>query len=414
MNTKIFWIAFNNVIKHKRRMFFNIATFMVNSMALLFMLGMIKGMYNQAFDGTIALETGHFKIYNRQYFEEKEKMPLEYNIRDPFKVIESIKGIPYFVAAAPRIQRFAVLSDFHKKTNVFMVGVDTESELKTMKTLDRVPVDARLPAEGGKVLVGKKLASLMEAAAGAPMLLYAQTAHKSNNLADLEVQGHYSAGYAKMEKGIVFVPFIFASEFLDMGGAATEITVRIKDKMYILPAKIELEKIVKEKYPELVVRDWTQEARTLIEGAKADLVSYSIMFGVLLFLAIFIITNTLTITVFERTAEIGTLRAIGLEKGQIRWMFMWEGLLLSLGGAIVGGILSVPIALYMNIHGVTFPGELMDSLPFPIEAMTSKNGWTDWLLVTGICLLTGALGALKPSKVASETNIVDALKKGVR
>lgn len=414
MNTKIFKIAFSNVLKHKRRTFFNIITFMANSIALLFVIGLIKGMYNQAFERTIDLDTGHFKIYHKEYAADKQKMPLEHNIKDPYAVMDALKDVPYFVAAAPRIRNFAVLSDFQKKTTVMVVGVDTENELKAMKTLERVPPEYRLPASGGVVLIGKKLAPLMKANPGDPMLLYSQTAYKANNLADLSVLGQYSAGFAAMEKGVVFVPFKFASEFLDMSGAATEIAVRIQDKMYLLQAKKEIDRILAEKFPDLVANDWTKEASGLIEGAKADLVSYSVLFGILLFLAVFIITNTLTITVFERTAEIGTLRAIGLEKGQIGWMFMWEGLLLSLGGALAGGLISIPIAMYMNTTGITMPGEMIEKMPFPIESMTSKNVWTDWILVTVICLVTGILGALKPSKKAAETNIVDALKKGVR
>ncbi len=414
MNFHILRIAFSNIMKHRRRTFFNVITFMANSIALLLVIGMIRGMYNQAFERTIELDTGHFKVYNRAYAEDRQKMPIEYNIRNPYEVIEAIKGIPHFVAAAPRIQKFAVLSDFRKKTNVMMTGVDMEAEIKAMKTLERVPREAWLPRAGGKVLIGKKLASLMAAEPGDAMLLYSQTVHKANNLADIEVAGHYTSGFAKMEKSVIFVPFGFASEFLDMDGAATEIVVRIEDKMYILDAKRKIESILAEKFPDLTVRDWTQEAAGLIEGAKADFVSYSVLFAILLFLAVFIITNTLTITVFERTAEIGTLRAIGMERGQIGWMFMWEGLLLSLGGAIAGGLISIPIAIYMNTVGITYPPEFADKMPFPIESMTSKNDWTDWLIVALVCLVTGVIGALKPAKRAADTNIVEALKKGVR
>ena len=133
-----------------------------------------------------------------------------------------------------------------------------------------------------------------------------------------------------------------------------------------------------------------------------------------LFLAVFIIMNTLTIAVFERTAEIGTIRAIGLEKNQVRWVFMWEGIILSLGGAIVGGIIAIPIAYYMNVVGITIPPEFFDKMPFPIESMLSKNVPFDWVLTTIICLVTGIIGAIFPANRAAKTNIVDALKKGVR
>jgi len=199
-----------------------------------------------------------------------------------------------------------------------------------------------------------------------------------------------------------------------MENKATEIIVRIKDRKYVPEVQVELEKIIKDKYPELVVNNWKQEASDLIAGAQADYVSYAIMFAILLFLAIFIIANTLTITVFERTAEIGTLRAIGLQTNQVRWMFLYEGLFLAIIGAVLGGILALPMAYYMNVVGMSMPAEMMDKMPFPIDSMVSKNSWFDWILVTGICLVTGMIGAILPANRAAKIKIVDALKKGVR
>lgn len=414
MNMKIIKIAFNNIFKQKRRTFFNLITFAANAVALITMIGMLNGMYNQAFERTIELDTGHFKIYNAKFLEEKAKLPIELNIKDPYTVIEEIKGIKYFVAAAPRITRHITVSDFKKKTSVMAIGIDMKAELVAMRTFEKLDPADRLPDAGGKILLGAKLASLMGVSKGDSMLIYGQTAYKANNLSDVEVQGLYSSGFEKMDKNIAFVPLSFFQDFLDIPGSATEIVVRIKERKYVKNVKSEIEKILAEKHPELKVRDWTEEAASLIAGAQMDYMSYSVLFAILLFLAVFIIMNTITITVFERTAEIGTLRAIGLEKQQVGWMFMWEGLMLSLGGAILGGLLAVPVAFYMNMKGIPMPAEFADMMPFPIESMTSKNTWFDWVLTTGICLVTGVIGAILPSMRAAGTNIVDALKKGVR
>lgn len=414
MNFKIIKIALSNILKQKRRTFFNLVTFAANAVALITMMGMLSGMYNQAFERTIELDTGHFKIYNAKFLEEKAKLPIELNIEKPYEVIESIKGINHFVAAAPRITRHITLSDYKKKTSVMAIGIDMKAELQTMRTFEKLAEEDRLPEAGGKILLGAKLASLMGVGRGSHMLLYGQTAHKANNLSDADVQGLYSSGFEKMDKNVAFVTLSFFQEFLDIPGAATEIVVRIKDRKHVKVVKAEIKKILAEKYPDLKVRDWTEEAAALIAGAQMDFASYSILFAILLFLAIFIIMNTLTITVFERTAEIGTLRAIGLEKEQVGWMFMWEGLMLSFGGAVLGGLLAVPVALYMNIYGIPMPAEFADMMPFPIESMTSKNSWFDWVITTGICLITGVIGAILPSVRAADTNIVDALKKGVR
>ncbi|MCX8093812.1 MAG: FtsX-like permease family protein [Candidatus Goldbacteria bacterium] len=413
MNLKIIKIAFNNLLKHSGRTIFNLFTFATNALALIVLLGMLKGMYNEAFERTIALDTGHFKIYHKDYITEKEKMPLDKNIKNPYEVIKSIENVPYFICATPRIKKYGILSNTLNKTNVIITGIDMNRELQTMNLFKNLKKENYL-GNGGEILVGKRLAELMKSNTGDLMLIYSQTQHKANNLMDVTLKGIYSIGFAVMEKMIVYIPFDFAQQFFDMPDCATEIIIKIQDKKFVPFVKSRIENILKEKYPELILRDWTQEAEGLIAGVQADFISYGILFAILLIMAVSIIMNTLTITVFERTAEIGTLRAIGLTKGQIRWMFLWEGILLSLGGAIIGGIIVLPIVYYLNIHGMTMPPEIMDKMPYPFESLKSKNEIIDWFITYVICIITGIIGAILPANRAAGTNVVDALKKGVR
>jgi putative ABC transport system permease protein len=328
-------------------------------------------------------------------------------------VIKSIEGISHFVSAVPRIRKNGLLSNTVNKTNVIITGIDMQGELKTTDLFKNLKKENYLE-DSGEILIGQRLSELMKIRSGDFILIYSQTQYKANNLMDVSVKGIYSIGFAMMEKMLVYIPLSFAQNFFDMPDCATEIIIRIDDKKYVPLVKKQLEDILKRKYPELIVRDWTQEAEGLIAGAQADFISYGVLFAILLFMAISIIMNTLTITVFERTAEIGTLRAIGLTKGQIGWMFLWEGILLSLGGAIIGGILVLPIVAYLNLHGMTFPQDIMDKMPFPFESMKSRNEIIDWFITYIVCIITGIIGAILPANRAAGTNVVDALKKGVR
>ena len=414
MNIKIFKIAVNNVLKHKRRSFFNALTFSINAVALIMLLGLLKGMYNNMYERSIDLQTGHFKIYKAGYIDKKAKMPLDLSIEMPYSVIDDITGIPYFVGASPRLVKNAVLSDLANKTDVIMIGIDMPEEMKITADFKNITGSALAPNKG-QLLMGRKLASMMKLKPGADLLLYSQTKYKSNNLVDAALAGVYYIGFDSMEKSVVFVPLKFAQDFLDTGDEATEIMVRIKDRAYVPEAKKALEAVLAARHPGLVVRDWKQEASSLIAGARADYMSYAIVFGILLFLAVFIIMNTLTMTVYERTAEIGTLRAIGMESGHIKWMFFLEGIILSLAGAIIGGIIAIPLAYLLDTHGLHFDSDTMQRMNFPMaEALKGKNAYTDWLLVFLVCLITGALGAIIPADRASKINIVEALKKGIR
>jgi putative ABC transport system permease protein len=63
----------------------------------------------------------------------------------------------------------------------------------------------------------------------------------------------------------------------------------------------------------------------------------------------------MTMSVFERTREIGTLLAIGMERGQIRSLFLLEGVLLGLGGSLIGAIVSLLLRIGLNASGIMLP-----------------------------------------------------------
>jgi putative ABC transport system permease protein len=80
----------------------------------------------------------------------------------------------------------------------------------------------------------------------------------------------------------------------------------------------------------------------------------SVIYGatLLIFLiVVFILMNTLIISVLERTGEIGTLRAIGGEKGFITGIFLWESFLLNGAAALVGMLLSLVLILAVSGQG---------------------------------------------------------------
>ena len=121
----------------------------------------------------------------------------------------------------------------------------------------------------------------------------------------------------------------------------------------------------------------------------------------LLFLAIIVamlgITNTLALSILERTREIGLLRAIGMQQRNVRRMIRWEAVIISLFGALLG------IAL-----GVFLGWAVVQSLAD--EGLGSFD--IPWLQLIALVLLSGFVGviaAIYPSYKASRLNILDAI-----
>ena len=125
-------------------------------------------------------------------------------------------------------------------------------------------------------------------------------------------------------------------------------------------------------------------------------------------IVLFTVSNTMNTTVVERTVEIGTLRAIGLRRGGILRLFVIEGALLGLCGAILGAILALVLSVIINQIGMPWlpPGNV-ELVPFTV------NVWGEDRMILGttfglICVAT--LSAWWPAYRAARLDVVDALR----
>jgi len=125
-------------------------------------------------------------------------------------------------------------------------------------------------------------------------------------------------------------------------------------------------------------------------------------------IVLFTVVNTMTMTVMERTSEIGTTRAMGVRRAGIRRQFLLEGWLLGALGASIGVAVAFAIALVVNRAGLTWtpPGNVT---PVPLRLELAGQ----WRLIGGTWLglvLVATLAALFPANRAARLPVVDALR----
>jgi putative ABC transport system permease protein len=415
MRTQLAGIALRNVFKNKRRSILNMMTFAVSVFVLLMGLGMVKGQFNAIYERIIDLRTGHLKIYNKAYPAVKSTLPLDLAIDDPNAVVLAIKNVPHIKGASPRLIHDGLISNMKKKTGVLINGVDEAAEKNILTVYNNIE-GSPLPVDGGQVLIGRALAKILDLKPGSPVLLFSQTVGNMNNLVDAGVSGVYSIGFDAMEKSELYVPLAFAQRLCDMENKATEIIIRLDRTNSTAEAKTAVAAILAAKFPGLTVVDWKEENADLFELAKAKMSSIGTFAGILLFLSFFIIVNTMTMSVFERTPEVGTLRAIGFDRKNVRDMFMMEGFFLSIFGVLLGYVLAAPFIYYLNVHGLVLDVmKVASNSNMPMtDVLKAYNTPSDWIMSGLVCIIAGVLGSYFPAKMASDTNIVKALQRGVR
>ena len=109
------------------------------------------------------------------------------------------------------------------------------------------------------------------------------------------------------------------------------------------------------------------------------------------------IVNTLALSVFERTRELGLLRAVGMTRGQVRAMVRWESAVISLIGALSGAGLEIGIGLAM-------------SQPLKVEGIKSISIPVGQIAVyAAVAAVAGVLAALGPARAAAKVDVLGAV-----
>jgi putative ABC transport system permease protein len=149
-------------------------------------------------------------------------------------------------------------------------------------------------------------------------------------------------------------------------------------------------------YPDTVVRSKADWVEVRAGGIDIILNIFYVLLALSIVVSLFGMVNALALSVFERTRELGMLRAVGLTRRQTRRMIRWEGVITALIGAALGLPLGVLLAAVVTraLHDidVTFALPVGTILGFALVAM-----------------IAGVLAAVLPARRAARLNVLQAL-----
>ena len=152
-------------------------------------------------------------------------------------------------------------------------------------------------------------------------------------------------------------------------------------------------------YPNLAFQSSAEFRQTFSDQIGFVLNLLTILLGLTIFIAILGIANTLALSVFERTREIGLLRAVGMTRRQSRRMIRWEAVIIAAVGAVLGTALGVALGVLM-VNAI--PGDFISAFAIP---------WTRILIMVSVTSAMGLLAALFPAWRASRMNVLDAISQ---
>jgi putative ABC transport system permease protein len=268
---------------------------------------------------------------------------------------------------------------------------------------------AALPADLGALAAAE--GSRHEASGQAAVQLLAATARGAPNVADLHVVKAEEQGVKEVDDMYVGLHLAQAQRlvFGNDEPKASAIVVQLRHTDQIPAARARIERLLATQFPGEPVEVLDFAALNPFYGQALAMFGTLVGFVALLIGAIVLFTvgNTMSTAVMERTVEIGTLRAMGLRRGGIRRLFLCEGLILGVVGAVVGVVTSALLAGVINHSGLTWTPPGRSPVPLIIRV------WGEHAMIAGtmiVLMLVAMLSAWWPAGRASRMNVVDALR----
>jgi ABC-type lipoprotein release transport system permease subunit len=399
-------MAWRNVWRHGRRTVIVLIATTLGLALLVFFDGLFGGSKQAVFGNAVKLQGGNVLIHAPGYRERARRMPL-LPLPDDEAVLQATLAQSSVVAASRRIKTGGMVSSREGTLPVTIIGIEPEQEATTGLLAENIAQGRYLAANDEDVLlIGQALAERLELTVDDRLTLVGRATHEQMRRRTMTVVGLYDLGLPEVEKATVYVSLAEAQTLFDLRDQATEVVVSLEQVGQEEPILASLRSAL----PGYEVDSW----RTLNpEMTQAFAVNEQVMslFGlVVLLIAAVGILNILLMAVFERTREIGILAALGLKRRQIMALFLQEGILMGLVGAVTGSILGGAVVWHLSRVGLKWTASEYSELTALMGDRIFFSMGLDQLLGRALTVgVIAALASLYPAWQASRKEPAEAL-----
>ncbi|PIL39736.1 ABC transporter permease [Massilia psychrophila] len=302
------------------------------------------------------------------------------------QVRDVLDTLPRVTAVSPLISGPAFARRGEALQSVALVGIDAPRYLRIIPIQDDI-VAGVFRIGAGDTVIGKQLATDLGMHVGDKLRLDGGQGRESV----VNVAGIFELGVRELDARYVYLDMKQAQSLLDLPGAATIIDVTVDD---IFAAQAVATRIAR--LTGLKAESWMETNAQLMNALRSQNLSTR-MISVFVALSVALgIASVLSVSVVQRTREIGILRAMGTTRRQMLGVFLIQGALFGLAGSLLGAAAGYGLVAGFNTFGPKL-------FYIPVDP---------WLPVAAMALaaVTGILSAAVPARRAASLDPVEAIR----
>jgi ABC-type lipoprotein release transport system permease subunit len=353
-------VAWRNLWRHRRRTLITAVAMAVGIALCMASAAFTDGTFETVFDVLVEQQLGHVQVHHPDYPETHEQHA---TVQDADALLGRIDTHPEVRAVAGRLSGFALVGTEDETAGALLVGVDPPRERELTPFHERVREGRFLAdAPAQEIVLGHKLAEDIAAQVGDVVVVVTQSADGSLGNTLLTVVGTTKTGNARIDRAGALLHLADVRDLLVLPDQLHEILVLTADPDTIADTAVALRAEIGSDSVE-VVPWWEASPQT---AAMMDLrdTNLAIVIVIVFGAAAFGVLNTMMMSVFERTRELGVLRALGMRPRRLVALILIESGGLALIAAVIGVGLGLLLDVYLVRTGVDFSGSLEEGYEF--------------------------------------------------
>ncbi|WP_201604276.1 ABC transporter permease [Psychrobacter immobilis] len=384
---------------------------------IIFITALIQGLQTNLIESTLGSQA-HIRLVapdevnliapsadTLQLIQEDKRPQRLRSINNWQQITDTLDQLPLLTAVSPNVSGPGFVRRGEALESVILVGTDL-ARYQNIIPLDEYLISGELRVGADNVLIGSELAKDLGVEVGSKLRLDTGQdsddngnnnlsnnfgSNLSNNSAVVNIAGIFELGVRELDARYVYLDLKQAQSLLNLPGGITVIDLTVEDIF-------EAEEIAAQvgRLTSLQAESWIETNAQLLSGLTAQSLSSNMIVVFVAISVAFGIASVLSVSVVQRTREIGILRAMGATRQQILRIFLIQGAIFGLLGSIVGSGVSYILVWSFNTFGP-------DIFTIPISI--------NLILVTmSLATLTGVIAAAIPARRAAALDPVVAIR----
>jgi putative ABC transport system permease protein len=368
---------------------------------------LITGLLEQQFNSSIKNQVSHIQIHHPDFIKENLT---EYNISQTAEIFHELDNSNNVFSYTGRTRTNGMIANASMSSGVEVFGIDPNKEHSTTFIGEQIidgdyfKSDMQHP-----IVIGASLADKMKIEVGNRIVLTFQDMQGEITSAAFRVSGIYRTSNTYNDERNIYVLGIDLGKLIGQQGIINEIAILLHNIDDVNSYKAHLQ----EKFSTLKIRTWSEISPDLSFIGEFSGIAMMVLLIIILFALAFGLLNTMLMTIFERTRELGVLMSVGMSKARIFAMILFETSFLVITGAVFGTIIGAITVMLTGKHGIDLThmgADTMSEWGFDAIIYPSLDTMFYFNLAL-LVLITAVLAAVYPAFKALRLRPAEAVRK---